>query len=194
MIVKQVINSTFNSNTFIILEESYNYCWLVDIGDFQKVVAIIPSYMEIRGLFLTHTHFDHMYGINELHNAFPNCVVYTTEYGQEALYDDKKNFSRFHETPTIYKGNEVKVMLDGDAFEIFPGVLIKAYETPGHCSSCLSFIVDKWIFTGDSYIPGVKVVTKLPQGNKEIALQSVKKILQLSQDKIICPGHGDVIY
>ena len=194
MIVKQVINSTFSSNTFILLEENCNYCWLVDIGDFQKVVGVMPPNTEVRGLFLTHTHFDHMYGINELHNAFPNCVVYTSNYGLQALYDDKKNFSRFHETPTIYEGKEVKVMKDGETYEIFPGIILKSYETPGHCPSCLSFIVDKWFFSGDSYIPGIKVVTKLPGGNREQALNSENKIKELSKNMIICPGHGDIIY
>ena len=41
-----------------------------------------------------HTHFDHTYGINALHEAHPECRVYTAEYGKIALYDDKKNFFR----------------------------------------------------------------------------------------------------
>ena len=47
----------------------------------------------------------------------------------------------------------------------------------------------EYLFTGDSYISGIKVVTNLPGGNKELAAQSLEKILELAKGKILCPGH-----
>lgn len=45
--------------------------------------------------------------------------------------------------------------------------MLYVIETPGHCPSCLTYYTDNYIFTGDSYIPNVKVVTKLPYGDKK---------------------------
>lgn len=48
------------------------------------------------------------------------------------------------------------------------------------------------MFTGDAYIPGVKVVTKLPKGNRKLAAESIERIESLAKGKNICPGHGEV--
>ena len=65
--------------------------------------------------------------------------------------------------------------------------------TPGHELGCLTFYTGDYIFTGDAYIPGVKVVTKLPGGDRALAAESVEKILRLAEGKTICPGHGEMV-
>jgi hydroxyacylglutathione hydrolase len=177
----------------MVFDDEYDYCWLIDIGDYEKVEEELPLNMSIKGVFLTHAHFDHAYGINKLHKNHPGCLVYTSEYGKEALSDERKNFSRYHEAPFTYQEPSVIILVDTEEVEIFPNIRIKAYSTPGHCPSCLTYVVGDWIFTGDSYIPGVKVVSKLPKGNKIQAQQSVEKILVLAMGKIICPGHGEIV-
>lgn len=191
--VKQIVNSIFTSNTFGVFDSEYDYCWLIDIGDYKKVATELPEGITVKGVFLTHTHFDHTYGINELHRNHPECCVYTAEYGKMALYDEKMNFSKYHDAPFEYEGSDIVILKNEDNVELYPGVIMRAYETPGHCPSCLTFVLNNYIFTGDSYIPGVKVVTKLPKGNKEQAQESVKKILELAKGKVVCPGHGEIL-
>ena len=191
--VIKIVNSIFTSNTYMLIDDRYDYCWLIDIGDFQKVADALPQGIEVKGLLLTHTHFDHTYGINALHRVHPECRVYTAEYGKIALYDERKNFSKYHEASFIYEGNNVEVLKDGDILCLFSNIFMTAYTTPGHCPSCLTYVVENWIFTGDAYIPGVRVVTKLPQGNRMLAKQSTEKILALAKDRIICPGHGEIL-
>lgn len=191
--VKQIVNQIFTSNTYVLFDDTYDYCWLIDIGDFDKVADAIPPGIEIKGVFLTHTHFDHTYGINALHKAYPNCRVYTADYGKTALYDEKKNFSKYHEAPFVYEGTDVVTLQDNEKVELYPGLFITAIATSGHCPSCLTYVLNDWIFTGDSYIPNVKVVTKLPNGDRLQAKQSIDKILQMAQGKNICPGHGEIV-
>ena len=190
--VKQIVNSIFTSNTYIVFDSEYDYCWLIDVGDYPKVIEELSKKVTIKGVFLTHAHFDHTCGINDLHKNHPECRVYTSEYGKEALYDEKKNFSKYHNAPFVFEGNDVVVLNDGDKIELYPGVYIIAHETPGHCPSCLTYVLDNWIFTGDAYIPDVKVVTKLPGGDRIMAKQSTEIIIKLAEDKIVCSGHGKI--
>ena len=189
MDISQHINSIFNSNTYLIKDKSYDYCWLIDIGDTDY---LIDNSLNINGIFLTHSHFDHIYGINKIIEKFPDCIIYTSKSGNEALYSDKLNLSKYHESPLIFNGNNVKIINENDKIEIFPNISLEVIETPGHCPSCLTYYTDKYIFTGDSYIPGINLVTNLPKGNKIQAQESLEKIKELAKNRIICPGHGAI--
>lgn len=189
--VKRIVNDLFTSNTYVLFDNDYDYCWLVDIGDYYKVVDVLPSGVTVRGVFLTHTHFDHIYGLNELYRRWPEVRVYAADFGCKSLYDDKMNLSRYHKHPILFEGKDVVVMREGDEKEIYPEVKMIAYEMPGHSLDSMCYMMGEWLFTGDAYIPGVKVVTKLPGGNRKQATQSIERIMVLGKSKTICPGHGE---
>ena len=121
-------------------------------------------------------------------------MVYVAESGVEALYSAKKNLSKYHELPLEYKGTKVERLSEGSFVEIYPSISLKAIATPGHTPDSMSFLVeDQYLFTGDSYIPGVNVISKLPGGNKMKAAESKQLLIDLSIDKDVFPGHGEVV-
>ena len=67
-----------------------------------------------------------------------------------------------YESSVIYQGNIVTVLKEDDIVELYPEVVHSVYETREHNLGCLSYLVDDRVFTVDTFIPGVKVVTKLP--------------------------------
>lgn len=190
--VHQIINSVFKSNTYILTNDKY--CWIIDIGDIDKILNCIKKKYEPKGILLTHTHFDHIYGIKDFHGYYPGCKIYTSEYGKDALKDSKKNLSFYHEQPIEYLEDNILIIKNGDRIELSSNTFLNIMETPGHCPSCLTYYTNDYIFTGDSYIPGIKVVTNLPKGNKIQAQESVEKIKGLIGIRNICPGHGDIKY
>ena len=187
--IHQVINSVFSSNTFV-LKNKQNDAYLIDIGDFEPIAQL--GVKEIKGVFLTHVHYDHIYGLRKLLERFPNCPIYTSEWGVEALASDKLNFSRYHGDPLVIIGENVNAVHEGGNIELFENISLEFFETPGHNKSCLTFKVGNNIFTGDAFIPGIKVVTTLPNANKTDAAASQQRIISMAQGMNLYPGHGEV--
>ncbi len=188
--INQIVNSIYSSNTFIVSSDNSSSAWLVDCGDAEPILKWCGlNGKELLGIFLTHVHFDHIYGLNAVLHKFPGCTVYTSGYGAEALYNDRKNLSFYHGQAIEYNGAEPIILTANDTIEIFPDKRVQVIETPGHNNSCLTYIIDNYIFTGDSYIPELKVVTNLPGGNKLEAEVSLARIKKLAENKIICAGH-----
>ncbi len=184
-----ITNNIFNSRTYVLGDSNFSSVWLVDCGDIDKVLAQIRD-RAIAGVLLTHAHFDHIYGLPELLRHFPHCQVVTNEAGLAALADSRRNLSRYHETPIAVSPENVLLVQEGDSVPLFDDLSARVYQTPGHHPSCLSFEIGDCLYTGDAYIPGEKVITNLPGGDKAMAAESVKRILELGVGKTIWCGHA----
>ncbi|QOJ30173.1 MAG: MBL fold metallo-hydrolase [Ignavibacteriales bacterium] len=192
--VEQIRNRSFTSNCYLITNDTLRRACLIDIGDFECVAAKLSYNFEISDLFLTHYHYDHIWGINELVDKYPNCRIITNEHGLEGLRSAKINLSFYHESPVYYNRGNVSLVDHNSEVSIFNNCSVKVHYTPGHNPSCLTYKLDSYIFTGDAYIPGIKVVTKLKGGDNRIISDSLQIIRNLvSEESYICPGHGDII-
>ena len=56
---------------------------------------------------------------------------------------------------------------------------------------CLK-LPDNNVFSGDSYIPGVKVIASFPNSDREDARISKERIMELIKDCSLYPGHGNI--
>ena len=146
--IKEIVNSIFTSKTYILHKNGEGKAWLVDFGDVEPVVAFLEKKaLTIVGVFLTHAHFDHIYGLPELMKHYPQCKVYVTEYAKKALASDKLNMSRYHEMPITYEGDNVVVVHEGESIRLFDDEpMIQFYETPGHNPGCLTMVLGDKIF------------------------------------------------
>ena len=72
--IYDITNSIFTSKTYILSKEGEDKAWLVDIGDVEPVLSYLKERnLVVEGIFLTHAHFDHIYGIVSLMRQFPKC-------------------------------------------------------------------------------------------------------------------------
>ncbi len=187
--VKQIQNSFFAVANYLIESDGFDYCWLVDVGQIELIKEAAGG-KAIKGVFLTHSHHDHIFGINNLMESYPDCIIYLSEAGVEILASDKLNFSKYVGPVVSYQGDNLITFVKEAEVELFPDVLLSAIPTPGHSPDSVTYKVDGYLFTGDAYIQGTPVVTKLRGGNKEQAKQSIsilQSVLDLGVN--LCPGH-----
>lgn len=187
MEVRQIVNSLFRSCSYVIVHDGVS--WLVDCGDVDKILPEIEG--PLKGVLLTHAHFDHVYGMNMLAEVFPSLPVYTNSSGQEALLNDKLNLSKYNGDPFVLNDiTNLHLAEDGDTVDLFDGIKAEAVFTPGHSPSCVTWMIGDVMFTGDSFIPGVKTVANLPLSNKALAAQSGALIRELAAHRIVYAGHA----
>ena len=190
MIIRQIVNTVFRSCSYVISHEGCS--WLVDCGDLDQILPLVDG--DLQGVLLTHAHFDHIYGLNSLMILYPGLSVYTNQAGLDTLLNDKLNFSRYYGEPIIFnEPDRVKLVEDREWVELFDGIRAQAVFTPGHSPCCVTWIIDDALFTGDSFIPGVKTVTNIPHSNKDLAAESEALISELAEHRTIYSGHAPEI-
>lgn len=194
MKVKQFVNTVFNSNTFLLYHDMEKGVWVIDPGSsIHELIEWVERNGKIlNGILLTHTHFDHIYGLNDLQDNFPNVIMYASLYAKEGMISERLNGSYYQEIPFTIKHPEMTIVKENDKIQLWKDITLKVLETPGHDRDCLSFYVEKNLFTGDALIPGIKVHTKLKFSNKTQAEESLQKIFEeFSDDTKIWPGHAN---
>ncbi len=189
MTITRFINSVFSSNSFIIEEEGDAI--LIDVGDWKPLSSFLNSRsLNLKAVFLTHTHYDHIYGIRELMKEYPSVPIYTSPFGKEALAKSNWNFSRYHDDPIEIKSSQIIPLSDNQEIDISNLVKVKIIATPGHDKSCLSYIIGDSLFSGDSYIPNIKVIASFPNSDKQQATHYYNFLQSLSKKYHLYPGHN----
>lgn len=147
----------------------------------------------VKGVFLTHVHYDHIYGLNGLIKFFPDVRVYTIADGKEALQSAKINFSKYHPEikPFILENtNNVVLMNDEEVFGLTDNDNLKVLFVPGHDVTSVAYLLGNLLFTGDSYIPNCKLVCSFPRSNRKLAKDNEQRLKDLESKGLkIMPGH-----
>ena len=182
----------FTSNVYV-FKASQGDAFLFDIGEIEGVIGDLKG-STVKALFLTHCHYDHIYFINELVELFPSISIFGHKITLEALADPKANLSFYHESPVSYNGNNLCALKEGQSQGIleFGSTRVSWFCSPGHHPGAVSFRIGRYLVAGDSFIPGISVVTKLKGGNKVEAMRSKEIIVNMLKEDnlIVAPGHG----
>lgn len=77
---------------------------------------------------------------------------------------------------------------DGDVLNLGT-TRIEVMETPGHTDSCLTYVIEDMVFTGDALLIRGNGRTDFQQGSAERLYESIHKIFRLPDHFTIYPGH-----
>lgn len=73
---------------------------------------------------------------------------------KEVLFSDRLNFSRYHEKPFVFHGNNVNMLKDMDKVELWKDIYLEVIANPGHDKGCLCYKIDSCFFPETLLFPG----------------------------------------
>ena len=191
MKVEKFVLGSVGTNCYIVVNEGTKECFLVDLATYsQEMVNYIKkSGYQVKGILLTHGHFDHIMGIEEFIDEIPT-TVYAHEEEEEYLKDPVLNFSTVLGNKE-YSVNEVVFLKELQSFRL-AGFEIRILHIPGHTpGGCAYYLPEEGVvFTGDTLFSGSVGRTDFPGGDSELLINSIKdKLLVLPEDTGVYPGH-----
>ena len=146
--------------------------------------------LQVKGILLTHGHFDHIWGTNKL-RELSGAPIYAYEEEKNLCEDAVTNVSDQVGRPyTVIPDRYLK---DGEEITI-ADITCRLIATPGHTagSCCYYFESDKILISGDTLFQESVGRTDLPTGSMSTLVRSVKeKLLPLPESVKVYPGHGD---
>ncbi|WP_342427126.1 MBL fold metallo-hydrolase [Paenibacillus sp. FSL L8-0158] len=151
--------------------------------------AIEP--LTIEAILLTHAHFDHIGGVEEIRNA-KGCPVYLHALEQDWLTSPKLNGSLMwpEASPPISTEPAEYDLAEGQQLNLI-GHTFQVFHTPGHSPGSVSFLCGKDLFSGDVLFRQGVGRTDLTGGRERDLYDSIQnKLFPLGDDVTVYSGHG----
>ena len=171
MILKQVFDNKTSTYTYLIASAKGREALIIDpvLENVDEYIQLLKKLdLKLVKVIDTHIHADHVTGASKLKQA-TNC---TTLMGEHTPAD----------------AVEIKVK-DNELIKI-DGLKIKSLYTPGHTSDSYSFLLDNYLFSGDTLLINGTGRTDFQNGNSKDAYNSLfNNILKLPEETLVYPGH-----
>ena len=171
MIFKQVFDIKTSTYTYLIASAKGREAVIIDpvLENVDEYIQLLKKLdLKLVKVIDTHIHADHVTGASKLKQA-TNC---TTLMGEHTPAD----------------AVEIKVK-DNELIKI-DGLKIKSLYTPGHTSDSYSFLLDNYLFSGDTLLINGTGRTDFQNGNANDAYNSIfNRLLKLPEETLLYPAH-----
>ena len=171
MIFKQVFDEKSSTYTYLIASSVGREALIIDpvLENVSKYIKLLKDYdLRLVKVIDTHIHADHVTGASKLKDLTKCSTIMGEHTPAEAV--------------------EIKVK-DEDYIHL-DNLRIKAMYTPGHTSDSFSFLMNNYLFSGDTLLINGTGRTDFQNGNAKDSYDSIfNKLLKLPEETLLYPAH-----
>ena len=171
MIFKQLFDTKSSTYTYLISSGYGREALIIDpvLENVNEYVNILKELnLKLVKVIDTHIHADHVTGASKLKDI-TKC---TTIMGDH--------------TPA----ESVEIKVKDDEYINLDSLKIRAMYTPGHTSDSYSFLMNNYLFSGDTLLINGTGRTDFQNGNSKDAYDSIfNKLLKLPDETLLYPAH-----
>ena len=171
MIFKQVFDTKTSTYTYLIASAKGREALIIDpvLENVENYIGLLKDLdLKLVKVIDTHIHADHVTGASKLKQS-TNCTTIMGEHTPADMVEIK------------VKDNEL-INVDG--------LKIRSIYTPGHTSESYSFLLNKYLFSGDALLINGTGRTDFQNGSSKDSYHSIfDKLLKLPEDTLLYPGH-----
>ncbi|MBQ8897524.1 MAG: MBL fold metallo-hydrolase [Clostridia bacterium] len=179
------------TNCYIIYDIGSGEASVIDPGgEAERIIAFInEKKLKVKNIFLTHGHFDHILGVQQLkeatgarlvvHEADAVCLRDT----HAALYNSLM--------PEPFRVAKPDILLKGGERTLVNGVEMLFVHTPGHSPGSMCLFMSNVLFSGDTLFADTIGRSDFPTSDPAALAESLRNLYALNRDFVVYPGHGE---
>ena len=184
------IAGAIQTNVYLVLDEETKHGFIVDPGahsnklleDLEKNEVILDY------IILTHAHGDHIGGVEELLELYPNAKL-MAGLNELPMMNGKIDNSSREICGKNIRLNPDKLLEDQENFSC-GNMTFKVIETPGHTPGGICLYAPGVLFSGDTLFRQSVGRTDFPGGDTSKLISSIRnKLFVLPEDTLVLPGH-----
>ena len=189
--IETLVCGAYQVNAYLLCPQGTRDAVLIDPGDdiAKLKKAIAESGRVLKGILLTHGHFDHMLSAQPL-SAITGAPVYVHPLDEELLLDAAKASYNaevcYQPFPADFEADYLE-----DSIEI-AGLKFEVLHTPGHTKGSVCFYdgENNVLFSGDTLFCAGFGRMDLYGGSPMQMRQSLQRLFQLPGNTRVLCGHG----
>ncbi|HAJ78467.1 MAG TPA: MBL fold metallo-hydrolase [Fibrobacteres bacterium] len=188
--IKKFVTGPIETNTYIVFNDKKN-CLVVDpsSGCSDVLVYIEKNELVPTDIILTHGHFDHVIGIPEVLEKYPDLNVWLHPADRIIISNADYNGSLLIRRNYTYDG-PVRDLVEGNM--TIGNFNCRVIHLPGHTPGGCAIIIEDCCLSGDSLFAGSIGRSDFGYGDGDLLIKVLKeKMLSLPDDMTVYPGHGN---
>jgi glyoxylase-like metal-dependent hydrolase (beta-lactamase superfamily II) len=178
--IKTFVEGPVEANNYLVING--DEAVLIDCSAYSQAIIDAAKGIDVKYILLTHGHFDHVLGVNEMKKTL-NSKVLIHKDDVDWLKNINTALGMFGQPKAEIPGeNGGDDELDLDWIEVI--------HTPGHTKGGVCYKIGDNLFSGDTLFYETVGRTDLPGGDFKTLKKSIEKLFALPHDTVVYPGHG----